>query len=469
MRTGNWRLPGLLPWLLALTVAAAIGCSEPKTYTVAPAPTATQPPTAAPLEQARVDTAAGDLAPSLPSGQPDPEPTSPPPIALFVANTDGSGVYLRRTAGDAERIKAWGDGTRMLVVGADETNGGQTWKRVQDPDGNVGYVPSAYLSGAPVARPTRAPEVADVVSRVKQSTVLVLVEDGRGSGFRSRSGIVTNAHVIGRSSSVGILTADGRRARAQVTKFDGDRDLALLSSDLDLPALEVDEAENYRVGDSVMILGYPLSSVVGAEPTLTRGIVSAFRRIEGVLHVQTDAAINPGNSGGPVFAANGKVIGVAVGKLRGADAFGFAVAAEELIAFARGGSTARVAPPPAAPAATAPAQPVIGSGPAGAVQRFYAAIDGKRFAEAYDLFSPKRRAAVSYDPWVKGYQTTMRTTIGGVQVIEQNAGEATVALLIFTEDREGNRTISKKFQGTWKLVPVNGAWKLDTPSIRQVQ
>jgi S1-C subfamily serine protease len=465
------RIPGWpLLWVLAILTVAAAGCSETKTYTGAP--TLTPAPTQATslIEQSAES---ATLAPAESAGPPAPEPTAPPPIALYIANTDGSGVYLRRTAGDAERIKAWGDGTRMLVVGADETAGGQTWKRVQDPDGNVGYVPSRYLSGAPVAPvapATRAPEAADVVTKVKQSTVLVVVNDGMGSGFRSRSGIVTNAHVVAGSTTVGIVTADGRRGRAQVAKFDGERDLALLSSDLDLPALEVDEAENHRMGDPVMILGYPRADVVGIQPTLTQGIISAVRRIDGVLYVQTDAAINPGNSGGPVFARNGKVIGVAVMKLRNAEAFGFAVAAEELIAFARGGSsTARVAPPPPAPAAQAPAQTVSANGPAGAVQRFYAAIDGKRFGEAYDLFSPKRRSSVTYDPWVRGYQTTLRTAIGGVQILDQNAGEATVALLIFTEDREGNRSISKKFQGTWKLVTVNGAWKLDTPSIRQVQ
>ena len=70
---------------------------------------------------------------------------------------------------------------------------------------------------------------------------------------------------------------------------------------------------------------------------------------------------------------------------------------------------------------------------------------------------------------MKGYDTTLHSSLGGVQVISQNSSEATVTLQLLTEDREGNRTINKKFQGTWKLVNVNGAWKLDTPSIRQVE
>ena len=57
--------------------------------------------------------------------------------------------------------------------------------------------------------------------------------------------------------------------------------------------------------------GYPISHLLGAEPTLTRGIVSSPQRIrEDTGHVQIDADVNPGNSGGPLIDRYGQVIGV---------------------------------------------------------------------------------------------------------------------------------------------------------------
>lgn len=43
-----------------------------------------------------------------------------------------------------DRIKAWPDETEMLVIGPDVVSQGRIWKRVEDPDGNVGYLPAEY-------------------------------------------------------------------------------------------------------------------------------------------------------------------------------------------------------------------------------------------------------------------------------------------------------------------------------------
>lgn len=65
---------------------------------------------------------------------------------LYVTNTDGLGVYIRRTPNPQDRISVWPDDTPMVVVGPDQQVGGQTWKNVRDPNNDVGFVPSQYLS-----------------------------------------------------------------------------------------------------------------------------------------------------------------------------------------------------------------------------------------------------------------------------------------------------------------------------------
>ncbi len=82
---------------------------------------------------------------------PDAEATEPTPapddleVTLFVGKTNGDGVYIRRNVDDTDRIKAWPDGTEMVVVGPAVAAGGRVWRNVRDPDGNVGFVPSEYL------------------------------------------------------------------------------------------------------------------------------------------------------------------------------------------------------------------------------------------------------------------------------------------------------------------------------------
>ncbi|MBM2809939.1 MAG: hypothetical protein HW416_698 [Chloroflexi bacterium] len=80
------------------------------------------------------------------------EIASPPPVAnpsaamtaVFVANTEGIGAYMRATPNLDDRMTAWPDDTQLTIIGADVNAGGLLWKHVQDPDGNQGWIPAQY-------------------------------------------------------------------------------------------------------------------------------------------------------------------------------------------------------------------------------------------------------------------------------------------------------------------------------------
>lgn len=85
-----------------------------------------------------------------------------------------------------------------------------------------------------------------------------------------------------------------------------------------------------RAGDSLTVLGYPLSSDT---ISVTAGVVSridfdsyAHSSRENLVIV-TDSAINPGNSGGCAVDEQGRVIGVAFQSLEGAENVGFVIPA----------------------------------------------------------------------------------------------------------------------------------------------
>ncbi len=77
-----------------------------------------------------------------------------------VGNTGGDGVYLRASTDiDAKKIKAWPDGTPMLVIESDREIDGKLWRTVRDPDGNEGFILTEYLVTyqTPTPAPTSTP------------------------------------------------------------------------------------------------------------------------------------------------------------------------------------------------------------------------------------------------------------------------------------------------------------------------
>lgn len=137
---------------------------------------------------------------------------------------------------------------------------------------------------------------------------------GLGSGFLiSKDGvIVTNNHVVADATSMKVKLQDGREYTAELVGTDPMTDIAVirLKDAKDLPFVELDAANDLRVGDAVVAVGNPF----GLGGTVTSGIVSAVgRNINSGPYddyIQTDAAINRGNSGGPLFDTEGAVVGM---------------------------------------------------------------------------------------------------------------------------------------------------------------
>ena len=125
---------------------------------------------------------------------------------------------------------------------------------------------------------------------------------------------------------------NGLRIMADIIGLDASADVALLkiSPNPDLVVLPL--ATRISEGEDVLALGYPLDYQDSV--TITKGIVSALRTIDGIDYVQTDAAINPGNSGGPLLNTTGEVVGMnslahreITGEEYSAQGIGFAVGA----------------------------------------------------------------------------------------------------------------------------------------------
>jgi hypothetical protein len=124
--------------------------------------------------------------------------------------------------------------------------------------------------------------------------------------------------------------------------------------------------------------------------------------------------------------------------------------------------------PPAAPTPTLALVQAAPS-PADAVRTFYTLLNQGDYARAWDFLGPRFKSGNSYAGWVKGYATTQSVTVASASTVDQSGPTATVNLTIVSVDRQAaGQLLTQTFQGTWNLVLIDGAWKLDVPSIRRV-
>ena len=209
-------------------------------------------------------------------------------------------------------------------------------------------VSSGASSTAPSAAAADVPPLEDVVNRVNPAVVLIQTSSSRGSGFFvSPDTLLTNVHVVGSNSTVTIRRSDGSTMTARVEVTAPAFDIAVLKLATPLagqPIIALGSATGARVGQEVIAIGTPLGFL---QNTVTRGIVSGLREVDGATIIQTDAAINPGNSGGPLLDRRGVALGIVRAGYSGREGLSFAVAIDHALAV-MAGRTALPAPNPTA-------------------------------------------------------------------------------------------------------------------------
>lgn len=204
--------------------------------------------------------------------------------------------------------------------------------------------------GAVLAADDAADLSPAIVQQTKKATVLVDVGgQGSGSGFLVHaSGIfVTNAHVVNDAEPDSLKLVinsgqtDQKTVSARVVLIAEDEDLALLKTDEPVVGVPLPLASETGLVElaKAAVFGYPFGKMLAAENesypsiSINVGRISALRHDGAALErIQFDASTNPGNSGGPLIDKDGKVIGVIVSSIRGANV-NFAIPVAKLIAL----------------------------------------------------------------------------------------------------------------------------------------
>lgn len=170
-----------------------------------------------------------------------------------------------------------------------------------------------YINTCKSQQSLRLPENLD---SVQKSVLVIRAGASTGSGvIISQDGYaLTAAHLVSGLEKVVVKFLSGLELSASVVRVDSHQDVALIK----IPGrghscLTVIKEPLTQVGFDVFAIGAPTGEELAF--SVTKGIISGFRKFQGTHYLQTDAALNPGNSGGPLLSVDGNVIGIVSWKI----------------------------------------------------------------------------------------------------------------------------------------------------------
>jgi S1-C subfamily serine protease len=109
------------------------------------------------------------------------------------------------------------------------------------------------------------------------------VYTGSGIVVDRHGSILTNGHVVNKCKSIIVRTSDSKPLAALVSAVDPKNDLALLQtaheSPIGTPARFRSQSKAVKMGESIGVVGYPLSGLLSSEPKATFGQINSIAGI----------------------------------------------------------------------------------------------------------------------------------------------------------------------------------------------
>lgn len=160
------------------------------------------------------------------------------------------------------------------------------------------------------------PHAGDLESRRAPERSGPAAFSGTGFCIHPDGYVLTNHHVIEGASEI-LGRSPRHRCRLEPVFADPTNDLALLRADA--PPLGIAlfrDGPQARLGETVIVVGYPLGGLLGSGPQVTTGNISSLIGLgDDTRALQFTAPTQSGNSGGPLLDSNGAVVGVVSSKL----------------------------------------------------------------------------------------------------------------------------------------------------------
>jgi len=193
----------------------------------------------------------------------------------------------------------------------------------------------AKIADTIIAANTVTPTIADSVNSLTDALEAVVTIKQNNVFFSgcviSPSGyVLTNAHLLNTdvdNADIYVHFSDGDSAIARFVKINSVYDMALykITKTGHYKSFSPDTSRAIKLGDEIYAIG--TAQEISLKQTMTKGIVSAKRKVKDKTLIQFDASINRGSSGGALVTKNGHLVGIINTRLVGDNiqGIGFAI------------------------------------------------------------------------------------------------------------------------------------------------
>lgn len=203
--------------------------------------------------------------------------------------------------------------------------------------------PVSAIKPTASASPPEQEKTFEQLAQLASSVVLIGIHDRKGDMIGTGSGIMigrggyilTNSHVAAGGSFYSIRIEEDETVYStdELIKCHSVLDLAVLRIERALRPLPIYNGRKKLVrGQKVVAIGSPL----GLFNSVSDGIISGFRKIDGVDMIQFTAPTSHGSSGGALLNMYGEVIGISTAGFDNAQNINLAVGYESIVPFIRG-------------------------------------------------------------------------------------------------------------------------------------
>jgi SpoVK/Ycf46/Vps4 family AAA+-type ATPase len=229
------------------------------------------------------------------------------------------------------RNKSWGHAREMRTL-LERAREAQATRIARDPSADVRQLAmadidaaikiSGYRETVPEkisdtlvkipALPRSVTPLSEGTSALQAAVVTIKTDNSHGSGFFiSRDGyLLTNQHVVEDNKFVTIKLTTGREMPGEVLRLHKARDVALVKVNESAMAALPLQLDPPDVAAEVYAVGTPVREMYST--TISKGIVSAYRTVNDLKLIQSDAAIHGGSSGGAMVDRFGNVVAISV-------------------------------------------------------------------------------------------------------------------------------------------------------------
>jgi len=170
----------------------------------------------------------------------------------------------------------------------------------------------SVLSAAAALRETGSPaieekKIEDITRTVSPSVVRVEATDGMrkvatGVVIDRDGSVVTTALISPRDEEINIITADGKKVKAEFKGFDTQTQIALIQAkDKSLVPIALGKSDDLQPGAWIGVVSRSPEN----KPAVTQGIVSSVAE-----ELRLNVWVMPGSSGSPVVDGNGRMVGL---------------------------------------------------------------------------------------------------------------------------------------------------------------